>query len=190
MSEWYDNYLASPEWKRKRDERRLIDGKCAVCGSPMDLNVHHLTYKNVPHEKTTDLITLCRFHHMEIESKKGQPWYDSFDTLNHMLIAQFIKEYEHLDYSAGGNRDYCNLNTVKKDLFPFMKEHGANLDMLHGTSEVLTYFRNKRYKIILDYKNHGYPIEITRTRIRCSDKMLRKAYNHPDVVEEIIKEDK
>ena len=183
----YKEYLLSPGWIWKRNHRRMIDGKCAICGSPIDLNVHHLTYKNVPNEKTTDLVTLCRFHHIEIEEQKDQPWYDSFHIFNKMLIKQFIKEHEQLDYSAGGNRDYCKLDVIKRDLFPYMKEHGANLDRLHGSNDVQCYFRNKRYEIILGYIEHGYPIEVTKTRVRFSYNMIKKVYDNPDLARSILK---
>ena len=175
----YKEYLQSDDWKRKRDYRRKIDGRCAICGSPLDLNVHHLTYDNVPHEEMTDLVTLCRFHHMEIEKMKTKPWYDSFHILNHMLAAQFCKENEHLDYSAGGPKDYCQIKVIQKDLFPYMKNHGANLNYLTGTNDVQAYFRNKRYGIILDYIEHGYPMSETVKRVRFSYNMIRKVYEDP-----------
>jgi 5-methylcytosine-specific restriction endonuclease McrA len=61
----YREYLKSKWWKKISGERRKIDGfKCVICKSKKNLNVHHLSYKNVGCENTyTDLITLCHKCH-------------------------------------------------------------------------------------------------------------------------------
>lgn len=68
----YIEYLKSPEWQRKRTERLKMDGfKCAKCGFPKALQVHHLNYDNIYHEDVAnDLITLCKRCHKKIEDEK------------------------------------------------------------------------------------------------------------------------
>jgi hypothetical protein len=183
----YKEYLMSDEWKRKRDKRLLIDQKCSICGKPFDLQVHHMTYKTFPNEHTTDLITVCKNCHTRIESIKDQPWYDSFGIVNGLIINQFNIENENNDYSAGGHIDFCNLETVKRYLFPYMKEHGANLDYIGGTNKVIEYFRDKRYEVILNYIEHGYPKEIVKQRVRFSNSMIDKVYKNPEIAREAIK---
>lgn len=178
----YKDYLMSDAWKWKREKRLLIDQKCSICGRPFDLEVHHMTYKTFPNENTTDLITVCRNCHSKIESIKAEPWYDSFGIVNRLLIKQFIKEYESKDYSAGGVIDFCNLEVVKRHLFPYMKEHGANLNYLGGTNRVIGYFRDKRYEVILNYIEHGYPKEIAKQRLRFSYSMIDKVYKNPEAI--------
>lgn len=40
---------------------------CAVCGQrSLHLHVHHLHYRNVGDEKSSDLVVLCNRHHEEI----------------------------------------------------------------------------------------------------------------------------
>ena len=73
-SQEYKMYMNSVLWTKKRNERIRIDkGKCAVCGSSHDLNVHHLTYRNFMHEDVDqDLITLCRPCHIMLHRIKDQ----------------------------------------------------------------------------------------------------------------------
>jgi len=68
----YIDYLKSPEWQRKRTERLRMDGyKCAMCGFPRALTVHHINYNNIYHEDVAnDLITLCKKCHEKIEDEK------------------------------------------------------------------------------------------------------------------------
>ena len=62
ISKEYEKYLRSAAWSDKRTARLRIDhGRCAICGSGQDLNVHHLTYRNIMKEDVQqDLVTLCR----------------------------------------------------------------------------------------------------------------------------------
>lgn len=68
----YKNYLFSKEWKERRDFVIKRDGgKCLLCSSTENLNVHHLIYinKNPIIVKDKDLVTLCYKCHMA-EHKK------------------------------------------------------------------------------------------------------------------------
>ncbi len=61
----YQKYLLSEEWAMVRaDMIMLNDGKCEECGSRKNLQVHHLTYKNLFHEEPGDLALLCSTCHM------------------------------------------------------------------------------------------------------------------------------
>ncbi len=65
----YQEYLSSPDWKRTRAHwkarayrrRKQHQGKviCKLCFAFGPIELHHLTYRNVGHEKHTDLIGLC-----------------------------------------------------------------------------------------------------------------------------------
>ena len=74
-SEWWEAYrlyLASPDWRLKRDARLDIDGhKCTMCESYQDLHVHHVTYENVGDEIVrTELLTVCRDCHSLIHGRQ------------------------------------------------------------------------------------------------------------------------
>lgn len=57
----YKQYMQSPQWKEKCNERINIDnGECVLCGSMFDLQVHHISYKRFKNENVyEDLITVC-----------------------------------------------------------------------------------------------------------------------------------
>lgn len=56
----YKAYLETIIWKNKRDDRLKLDGwRCQKCGSSINLNVHHISYKRFPFEPLEDLVTLC-----------------------------------------------------------------------------------------------------------------------------------
>lgn len=67
-----NDYYNSPEWAKKRNERLKLDGyKCARCGFTRALQVHHINYDRLFNEDvSTDLVTLCKKCHNEIESQK------------------------------------------------------------------------------------------------------------------------
>jgi hypothetical protein len=61
----YQEYLRTPEWRRRR-ERKLdqADLRCQFCNRHhRSLNVHHRTYENLGEELDGDLIVLCRACH-------------------------------------------------------------------------------------------------------------------------------
>ncbi len=62
----YENYLASPEWKQKRDKIIQKNPFCQECKINFAEDVHHLTYKNLYNEKDYELIALCRSCHKKI----------------------------------------------------------------------------------------------------------------------------
>lgn len=185
----YRAYLRSDEWKRKRDKRVAIDQKCAICGRPMDLQVHHVTYENIPNEQMTDLITVCANCHQKIESQKPYPGSTSVGIVNKMIALQFCEEYKQRDYSALGDLDLCKLEVIKQHYFPYFKEHGGNLDMISGSAIIQHYFRNRRYEVILRYKENGAEPYIVLQQTKFSSQMVYKAYNKPNIVNNILKEE-
>ena len=68
----YSQYLQSSHWEVKRQDILIRDDHtCDRCGSYTELQVHHLNYDNLWHEKDEDLITLCKDCHAE-EHGKGE----------------------------------------------------------------------------------------------------------------------
>lgn len=63
----YQDYIASPKWRAKREQRLQIDGyRCRALGCTTDLEVHHVTYDSLYMERMEDLITFCRECHAAI----------------------------------------------------------------------------------------------------------------------------
>lgn len=68
--DWYDCYLESPEWKRRRDlVMERAGGRCEGCRENSATQVHHLTYENVGHELLWELVAVCRGCHKLIPRK-------------------------------------------------------------------------------------------------------------------------
>jgi hypothetical protein len=61
----YEEYLQTPHWKRRREDRLRVAGRrCQVCNrGSVQLNVHHRTYERLGEELDGDLIVLCRACH-------------------------------------------------------------------------------------------------------------------------------
>ena len=65
MSPEYLEYIRSPEWKKKKDERLKIDEyRCCMCGRHItevrSMQCHHVTYKRLGHEDVMeDICSLC-----------------------------------------------------------------------------------------------------------------------------------
>ena len=79
-SEFYEKYMRSAEWDRKRQQRLQIDNHaCCMCGRPEEktrngLQVHHCTYRNLGNEDPwTELATLCPSCHMKIHRFYNRP---------------------------------------------------------------------------------------------------------------------
>ncbi len=63
----YQEYLRSDRWNETRNKILEMDNfKCVNCDSSDNLQVHHLTYKNIGHEQDKDLITLCKKCHYNL----------------------------------------------------------------------------------------------------------------------------
>ena len=61
----YKEYLQTPHWKRKREEKvRAAGRRCQLCNrGSVSLNVHHRTYERLGEELDEDLTVLCRDCH-------------------------------------------------------------------------------------------------------------------------------
>lgn len=68
----YQEYLKSPAWKTKREEKfKLVGRRCQVCNRAYRLEVHHRTYERIGNEDLNDLTVLCSTCH-HIFHKNGR----------------------------------------------------------------------------------------------------------------------
>jgi hypothetical protein len=68
----YAKYLKTDAWHKKRKEVLDIRGhKCEEpgCGATTNLQIHHLTYERLYHERITDFKVLCREHHEKVHNR-------------------------------------------------------------------------------------------------------------------------
>ena len=60
----YREYRTTAKWKELRDITIYeAEGKCQICNSPENLEVHHRTYERIGNEHLDDLTALCRKCH-------------------------------------------------------------------------------------------------------------------------------
>lgn len=66
----YQKYLKSKEWSDIRNDLFHVRGRaCERCGSAKNLQIHHITYRNVFKEEPEDLEILCASCHMKEHGK-------------------------------------------------------------------------------------------------------------------------
>jgi len=66
----YHEYIKSDTWKRTcKAKLKSVGYKCEMCGSAMNLNVHHITYKNLGHEELDDLLVVCKNCHKKLHAE-------------------------------------------------------------------------------------------------------------------------
>lgn len=67
----YKAYLQSDEWKRIREQALKRDGyTCRMCGTAINLRVHHVNYEYVGTEhELDDVVTLCEECHSKVHIK-------------------------------------------------------------------------------------------------------------------------
>lgn len=67
--DWYNRYLKSEAWQRKRQEVFARDNnKCLACGAPAE-QVHHIRYDSVGYEPLDDLASVCEACHLHIHGR-------------------------------------------------------------------------------------------------------------------------
>ncbi len=61
----YEEYLRTPYWKRRREEKlQAVGHRCQLCNRGSGtLDVHHRTYERLGEERDVDLTVLCRACH-------------------------------------------------------------------------------------------------------------------------------
>lgn len=95
MEPKYIEYLNSPEWRAVREQRLTKDKyTCRACGNTKNLQVHHLSYSNIYHEKMEDLVTLCQECHSRLHKEK-----------NDIKNAQEEKRKEKFNKAMSGNEE-------------------------------------------------------------------------------------
>lgn len=74
--------LASPKWKKKREEVFERYGKqCVECGSTKNIQVHHLIYRKGHHlweYNIDELIPLCKKCHQKIHDDKTHRFHEKY----------------------------------------------------------------------------------------------------------------
>lgn len=121
----YESYIASDTWReRARRIRERDDHRCQICGaSDVPLEVHHLSYDRLYHERDDDLMTVCHECHERIT----ESWHSIRDGIKaRRKIKWLLRRYSN----EQGLADHLNA------LMPF--------DVSFGGRYVLTGHQNIR----------------------------------------------
>lgn len=77
---------------------------CQKCGTTKNLEVHHKTYKNLGHEKLSDLLLLCHEHHFREHRKKRGLFHLKPSDFLAIIGVWFYNNYGISEYKKGRRR--------------------------------------------------------------------------------------
>ena len=134
----YYEYLKTEAWQEQRAKIFRRDGfQCVCCGSAKNLEVHHITYKNLGAEEKSDLVTLCGDCHEKVHSGE---MLKSFDKEPDQLVGEHENRKLLLHALAMGKDAYKNIKfKIHDDELPFgldlkigSLDEGENLEDFYG----------------------------------------------------------
>lgn len=172
----YSEYLKTPHWQEIRAQRLDIDnGKCALCGKgPPEraVHIHHLAYNLFHEDVYSDVITVCDKCHLRLHSISEYHGHCDTEDLYVQLcehnLERFIESYESSDFVHKGDRDLCNLDTIRPLLTGFYPIR---------ISDVQCYFAERRKEKIREWRKQGYTYDQILKGSRFSKSMIKKVFN-------------
>jgi 5-methylcytosine-specific restriction endonuclease McrA len=87
----YSSYINSSDWKN-RAAKIKVGKTCLVCGSKENLQVHHLNYKNLGHEKSGDIVVLCALHHRKAHFSNNGNFIND-NSVNYTRVKKMWRHY-------------------------------------------------------------------------------------------------
>jgi len=117
----YAEYLRSKEWTDLKIDLITARGqKCEKCGnqkkSPTQLQVHHITYKNIFNESPEDLMILCSYcHRLEhgLVKKKSKKKVNSKVKSKKSIKSKF-KAIDKKESNWSKNQNWAKFNAFSK----------------------------------------------------------------------------
>lgn len=73
----YYRYIRSAAWRTKAADLKSKRGKCEICSSANDLQVHHKHYRTLGNERPEDAAVLCSNCHANHHESEGKCLSDS-----------------------------------------------------------------------------------------------------------------
>lgn len=144
MSYEYDEFLQTVEWKEVSSKmKHEHEDKCELCGSPKNLDVHHIVYS----DNLTDegkLIVLCHNCHecterminrFKIQYNKSRVMSEKL--IDHLFEASLTDYFQNSFYAIGSQSQINAFDTyVKIDIVNFMeyqvKARFPNIEVAKG----------------------------------------------------------
>ena len=212
--ERYQEYLESDWWKstRKRCIQRY-DGKCFCCNHTDNLQVHHLIYDHLGFERDEELICLCRNCHEWIEEQKKlcshsltiieqtnlleerKLFFRKNDEViclsTHFAETLFLSYLiqNNRDLSSHGDLNLTNISVIREEFNKWSKQNNVKCGKI-PVMRIIEYFRNRRYEIILKFKEGNYPESICYNRTLFSKTMIHKVYVDPEQAQRLLNMEK
>jgi hypothetical protein len=86
----YQAYLASPQWRAKREEILSARGRAwERCGRTVDLQIHHTHYRTLGNERPEDLEVLCPPCHEQADEERAAA---SSDNIHYARLAAWASK--------------------------------------------------------------------------------------------------
>lgn len=205
----YEAYLQSEQFDKLRQKVLARDGnKCIVCGEADTLQIHHLTYRNIYHEDTGDLVTLCRrchaiYHAVDrrrqavdryysLQDQKERAQYISDNKKQEReskAIEEEIKaEYLPKDYCKGGDLDMTSWEVLNPVIAKKCKQHGLRY-WSGSKKELQSYFHYRRCEFLLRCMDKGLSYQGVLNGTKFDSQWLAKWYRR-DKCEAKLNEEK
>lgn len=115
----YYEYLKTEAWQEQRAKIFKRDGfRCVCCEAEKNLEVHHVTYKNLGAEEVSDLVTLCRVCHEKLHAgeilipENRKPYFAERTNAELLLYALAMgrDNYKNIKYKIFDNELPCGLD--------------------------------------------------------------------------------
>lgn len=158
LDQTYEEYMRSDAWKKVRLRRIRMDGyRCHRCYkrfAESELQVHHLTYARFGNENfRTDLVTLCKACHAEVEQSKADAKENAYSRLQKLTewTEQFCHFARYYDRLSGGTMNLCDLGDIR-----YLAGCYGNVPLNFAPSRVLEHFRSQRWLLIHRAMLEGY----------------------------------
>lgn len=120
----YKEYLQSKHWALLRKKYIKSNTVCASCGSKDNLQLHHVSYKNLGNEFSADFLVLCDKCHKNIHKMKdhSREFNESFSPKSYIKLSKERKK-KHSGQSKAhiigkgknGRKYYSDYLLTKKD---------------------------------------------------------------------------
>lgn len=171
----YQDYLASSDWKQRRARILKRDNyQCKMCGTGMNLSVHHIRYpKEFGKEPDDDLITVCDSCHKMIHDhdlkRKRNAAEERKMTDQHMR--KWAEKAKRRDFLYGGMENMCVLRYLQDSKKDYEEENHCQL---WGVAWLQTTLGYAHWLLVNEMYKFGYSLEDISLRVPLDKKTIEK----------------
>lgn len=209
----YEIYLGSEQFADLRQKvLRRDHNKCRACGSTENLQVHHLSYRNIYHEELDDLVCLCRNCHAAFHAvNELQKFYDELhenrakreaeerqrqfendreriESLELEIMEEIKEEYASQDYAKNGDLNMCEWYVLNPIIAAKCAEKGHD-GWFSKKIELRNWFLYRRYELLLRCIESGRSLDVVIKNTKFNPDWLAKNYRK-DKLEAKLQEEK